>query len=74
MKLAILRNSDVMKKTDYGFGLSDPKLYENNWFCFRTVLAVDLCYLKKIRDKDFRGGPPEFTVIISEKIFFNADI
>ena len=31
------------EKTDAGCGLSDPLLYENNWFCFRTVLAVDLC-------------------------------
>ena len=35
------------KKTDSGFGLSDPKLYVNKWFCFRTkswVNFVDLCY------------------------------
>ena len=47
MKLAILKNSDVMeKKMDSGFGLSDPKLYGNKWFCFRTknlVNFVDLC-------------------------------
>ena len=48
MKLAILQNSDVMeKKTDSGLGLSDPKLYRNKWFCFRTKIKVnfvDLCY------------------------------
>ena len=47
MKLAILRNSDVMEKTDAGFGLSDQKLYEKNWFCVRTVLAIDLCLVNK---------------------------
>ena len=35
MKLAKLRNSDVMEKTGAGFGLSEPKFYENHWFCFR---------------------------------------
>ena len=32
MKLAILQNSDVIKKTDSGFGLSVQKLYGNKWF------------------------------------------
>ena len=36
------------KKTDAGFGLSHPKLYEKNLFCFRTVLAVDLCISSRI--------------------------
>ena len=32
----------VGKKTNSGFGLSDPKSYGNKWFCFRTKVELIL--------------------------------